>query len=208
MGFLVQIISIAADSILWGLIIAITLCIIAYFLIKSWYSTNCSPKSTKSIRICLWGILVIVLSFQSILMIGAMKIRSFNRDIKDNVNTIVCSYCSTYNISPDSPVDINRVTEFIDEEYPSASSYISPDMLSAKSTMAAFISISDYAESTLSSFIMRRLLWFIGIFIPAVFLLSRFYSNGSSATRPYSGSRAKSYDDYSSSRSASRYYDD
>ncbi len=208
MGFLVQIISYAADSILWGLIIAITLCVLAYFFIKSWYSTNYYPKGNKLVRGCLWGVLAIVLSFQSILLIGAMKVRSFNRDIKDNVTTIVSSYCSTHNVTSDSPVDINLFTEFIEEEYPTVSGYITPDMLSSKSTMAAFTSISDYAESSLSAFIMRRLWWFIGIFIPAVFLLSRFYSNGSTATRSYSGSRAKSYDDYSSSRSYSRHYDD
>lgn len=152
MGALMNIFYHSLGSILVGVVLTIIGIILMYVLIRLWWR-----NSTFSIASIVVGIILFFfLSFQSILLCGAITIKSYCDDVEFYVNELVQNIPSTQAfLTEDSQV----ILDHISEEWPLVGYYVGMADFHGHTSDTIAEAMSDELRSYMNWFIFRRICW-------------------------------------------------
>lgn len=139
-------------SMLVGVVLTIIGIILMYVLIRLWWC-----NSTFSIASIVVGIILFFfLSFQSILLCGAITIKSYCDDVEFYVNKLVQNIPSTQAFSTE---DSLVILDHISEEWPLVGYYVNMADFQGHTSDTIAEAMSDELRSYMNWFIFRRICW-------------------------------------------------
>jgi amino acid transporter len=165
-----SILQFAASSIFWGILMAVAMVGLFIFIVRGWWKDALFTVWTYVTGV----VLAILLAFQCILMVGALKIKSSCDEYEQMLTEIVDSRYRPGEIVP-KEASIEMFGEIMDE-YPlirnylgaiygasiEGSGYIWGEGYAARDLPHGLI---DYLRELLNAFIWRRVLWALGFAI-------------------------------------------
>lgn len=152
MGALMNIFYHSLGSMLVGVVLTIIGIILMYVLIRLWWRN--STFSIASIAVGI--ILFFFLSFQSILLCGAITIKSCCDDVEFYVNKLVQDIPSTQAFSTE---DSQVILDHISEEWPLVGYYVNMADFQGHTSDTIAEAMSDELRSYMNWFIFRRICW-------------------------------------------------
>lgn len=147
------------NSLIWGVLIAISCMALFVFLIKGWYKDVIFSPISYLIGLFLF----LLLSFQCILIIGSLKIIDMTDEYEKQITTIVESA-----YSKSEEVSLSQASEIIDsiiEDYPILQYYIGGGEFSGYTARELPHAIAQELQSYMRWYIFRRILWCLGFVI-------------------------------------------
>ena len=153
---LFEILRYSFSSIIWGILIAVICMGLFVFLIKGWYK----DATFTPISYVVGVILLVLLSFQCVLVVGSLKIIDMSDVYEERISTIVNSV-----YSPSKEVSLSQASEVIDkiiEEYPILHYYIGGGDFSGFTAKELPHAIAQELQSFMRWYIFRRILWCLG----------------------------------------------
>ena len=152
MGALTNIFYLSLGSLLVGVVLTIVGIIAMYMLIRLWWR-----NSTFSIASILVGVvLFFFLSFQSILLCGAITIKSYCDDVEHYVNVLVQNVSSMHSFSTE---DSQLILDQISKEWPLVGYYVNMADFQGHTSDTIAQAMSDELRSYMNWFIFRRICW-------------------------------------------------
>lgn len=193
MGALFQIVTYSLGNLFLGIILTILGVVCMFFLIQSWRS-NCTYTPLSYIT---GGILFLFLSFQAVLLCGAVTIKSYTDDVEYAINEWVADVPSDVQFDQDAS---QNVLERITQEWPLVGYFVGSADFTGHTSDSIAPAMAEELRSFMNYFILRRIGWsLLFIICGAVIVIKsmervsrRSYS--SSRTR-MGGGRRKRYDD-------------
>lgn len=152
MGALMNIFYHSLGSMLVGVVLTIIGIILMYVLIRLWWRN--STFSIASIAVGI--ILFFFLSFQSILLCGAITIKSYCDDVEFYVNELVQNIPNTQAFSTE---DSQVILDHISEEWPLVGYYVNMADFHGHTSDTIAEAMSDELRSYMNWFIFRRICW-------------------------------------------------
>lgn len=152
MGALMNIFYHSLGSMLVGVVLTIIGIILMYVLIRLWWRN--STFSIASIAVGI--ILFFFLSFQSILLCGAITIKSYCDDVEFYVNKLVQDIPNTQAFSTE---DSQVILDHISEEWPLVGYYVNMADFQGHTSDTIAEAMSDELRSYMNWFIFRRICW-------------------------------------------------
>lgn len=172
MGMLKMVIE-GASSIGWGIVIAIVVTAIVYLIIYSMYGKD---KRFTPISFIVAPILVALLTYQCSLLVGAVKIKNQCDDIAVTIDALVPpqTNVSQWLSDDDTRNTIKEAVSFI----PVANHFIDIDAIAAVDEGDSLgNAMMSKANSNLNWYIVRRLLWCLGLVVIGAVLVIKLLSN-------------------------------
>ena len=153
---LFDILSYSVGSLIWGILISIACMALFVFLIKGWYK----DATFSPVSFVVGVVLFILLCFQSILIVGSLKIINLSDSIENQVTSIVETI-----YTPSEEVPENKASEIIDtiiEDSPILQYYIGGGQFSGYKASELPHAIVQELQSYMRWYIVRRVLWCLG----------------------------------------------
>lgn len=193
MGALFQIIAYSLGNLFLGVILTIVGVALMFVLIQSWRS-NCTYTPLSYIT---GGILFLFLSFQAVLLYGAVTIKSYSDDVEHAINGWVANVPSDVQFDQEAS---QNVLERITEEWPLVGYFVGGADFTGHTSESLGPAMAEELRSFMNYFILRRIGWsLLFIICGAVIVIKsmervsrRSYS---SSRGRMAGSRRKRYDD-------------
>ena len=162
------------SSVIWGILIAVACMALFVFLIKGWYK----DATFSPVSYLIGGVLFLFLSFQCILIVGAIKIIDTTDYYETEISRIVDS---AYDAADEVTIGLaDDIIQVIVERYPLLQYYISGGDFSGFTAKELPHAMADKLRSFMRWNISRRLLWCFGFVIfgavCVIKSLSRSYS--------------------------------
>ncbi len=152
MGALFNILIHSLGSIFLGVFIAVAGVALMFFIIHSWWrNSNFTPLS-----FLVAFILFCLLSFQAILICGAMTIKAYSDDVKHTINEMVNQVPSDMQLSSE---DAQVILDQINNEFPIVGYYVNRVESWGNTPTTIAKSLADALHQYLNWFILRRLGW-------------------------------------------------
>lgn len=176
-----------------GVILTIVGVALMFVLIQSWRS-NCTYTPLSYIT---GGILFLFLSFQAVLLCGAVTIKSYTDDVEHAINGWVANVPSDVQFDQEAS---QNVLERITEEWPLVGYFVGGADFTGHTSESLGPAMAEELRSFMNYFILRRIGWsLLFIICGAVIVIKsmervsrRSYS---SSRGRMAGSRRKRYDD-------------
>lgn len=172
MGALFNIMFHSAGSMLLGILITIAGVSLMFFLVKSWRRDGGFTPQSLIVDI----ILFFLLSFQTILLCGAVTIKSYCDDVELTVNNMVSD------IQPDtlfSQQDSQRILEQISREWPLVGYYVNLADFHGHTPATIGKAMADELRSYMNWFILRRVCWCLLFVVAGTFAVVKTMGKGS-----------------------------
>lgn len=155
----------AFGSMLLGVFITIIGVGLLFYLVKSFY-----PKYTfTSITYIVGVILFILLSYHSILICGAFKIKGMADDIGESINYFVEDYYIPGQEITD--VEAQQIAEHLMEEYPLFACYVGGATSYGNTTSTIAQSLADECHEFMNIFILKHLGWCVAFIAIGTFVV-------------------------------------
>lgn len=156
---LFEILRYSFSSVIWGILIAVACMALFVFLIKGWYK----DATFSPVSYAIGTILFLLLSFQSILIVGSLKIISMTDEYEQRISSIVEEAYSP-SVMLSGPETSNVIGNII-EEFPILNYYIDGGEFSGYTAKELPHVIADELRSFMRWYIFRRILWCLGFVI-------------------------------------------
>ncbi len=156
---LFEILRYSFSSVIWGILIAVACMALFVFLIKGWYK----DATFSPVSYAIGTILFLLLSFQSILVVGSLKIISMTDEYEQRISSIVEEAYSPSVVV--SMSDASNVIDNIIEEFPILNYYIDGGEFSGYTAKELPHAIAYELRSFMRWYIFRRILWCFGFVI-------------------------------------------
>lgn len=164
MGALTNIMFHSAGSMFLGIFITLAGVGLMFFLIKSWRRNG----AFTPLSFIVGGVLFFFLAFQSILLCGAVTIKSYSDDVEARINEIVSG-------APEGTVftreDSQRILETISDEWPLVGYYIGGADFRGHTPYDIAEAMTGELRSYMNWFILRRLGWCLLFVIVGTFIV-------------------------------------
>lgn len=193
MGALFNIINHSIGNLFLGVFITILGVALMFFLIKSWFN----HKTFTTLSFIIGAILFVFLSFQSILLCGAITIKTYTDEVEKNISEWV------KNIPPSKEFDKEDsqiIMNGIMEEWPLVGYFVDTADFTGHTSLNIAPSMADAIREYMNWFILRRVLWSLFFTITGAVIVIKSMEGNSSRRRRSSYSS-------SSSRGRRRPYD-
>lgn len=193
MGALFNIINYSIGNLFLGVFITILGVALMFFLIKSWFN----HKTFTTLSFIIGAILFVFLSFQSILLCGAVTIKTYTDEVEKNISEWV------KNIPPSKEFDKEDsqiIMNGIMEEWPLVGYFVDTADFTGHTSLNIAPSMADAIREYMNWFILRRVLWSLFFTITGAVIVIKSMEGNSSRRRRSSYSS-------SSSRGRRRPYD-
>ena len=155
---LLDILRYSFSSIIWGVLIAVVSMTLFVLLIKGWYKdAEFSPVSYL-----VGAVLFLFLSFQSVLIVGSLKIISMADEYEQHLVTLMDAYLPEEMVSQAQASD---VIDSIISEFPILDYYISGGEFSGFTAKELPSAIAQELRSFMRWYIFRRILWCLGFVV-------------------------------------------
>lgn len=155
-----------------GILITIAGVSLMFFLVKSWRRDGGFTPQSLIVDI----ILFFLLSFQTILLCGAVTIKSYCDDVELTVNNMVSD------IQPDtlfSQQDSQRILEQISREWPLVGYYVNLADFHGHTPATIGKAMADELRSYMNWFILRRVCWCLLFVVAGTFAVVKTMGKGS-----------------------------
>ncbi len=177
------------SSAIWGVLIAIICMALFVFLIKGWYK----DATFTPISYVVGGILLLLLSFQCVLIVGSLKIIDMSDVYEERISIVVDGA-----YSPSDEISLSQASDVIEkiiDEYPILHYHIGGGDFMGFTAKELPHAIAQELRSFMRWYIFRRILWCIGFVIVGAICVVRSMSR----QKKYVSSnlrRSVSYDDF------------
>lgn len=152
MGALMNILLHSMGSLVLGVILTIAGIILMYVLIRLWWK-NCTFTIASILTGC---ILFFFLSFQSILLCGAITIKSYTNDVNRYIHSLVSNISDNKHFSTEeSQLVLNRISE----EWPLVGYYVNQADFEGHTPESIADAMSEELRNYMNWFIARRIGW-------------------------------------------------
>lgn len=194
MGALFQIVAYSIGNLFLGILLTVVGVILLFVLIQSWYRNS----TFTPVSYIVGGILFLFLSFQSILLCGAVTIKSYSEDVEGAINSWVAEVPSDI---PFNQEDSQHVLEQITEEWPLVGYFVGGADFTGHTSVTIAQAMAEELRSFMNYFILRRVGWSLLFIVCGVVIViksmervsrRRYSSRRSMAT---GSSRRRRYDD-------------
>lgn len=194
MGALFQIVAYSIGNLFLGILLTVIGVILLFVLIQSWYRNS----TFTPVSYIVGGILFLFLSFQSILLCGAVTIKSYSEDVECAINSWVAEVPSDI---PFNQEDSQHVLEQITEEWPLVGYFVGGADFTGHTSVTIAQAMAEELRSFMNYFILRRVGWSLLFIVCGVVIViksmervsrRRYSSTRSMAT---GSSRRRRYDD-------------
>ena len=194
MGALFQIVAYSIGNLFLGILLTVVGVILLFVLIQSWYRNS----TFTPVSYIVGGILFLFLSFQSILLCGAVTIKSYSEDVEGAINSWVAEVPSDI---PFNQEDSQHVLEQITEEWPLVGYFVGGADFTGHTSVTIAQAMAEELRSFMNYFILRRVGWSLLFIVCGVVIViksmervsrRRYSSTRSMAT---GSSRRRRYDD-------------
>lgn len=159
MGALFNILSYSISSLFFGVIIAVLIVVLMLVGVSSWHS----DKTLTPLSFVIVGLLGFFLIYQSVLLLGAIKMKSYCTDIEETVCSVI----------PDgtrlSEGDGARISGYIGEQWPMLGRYVESIGVSGGTPAEMAHSVADELRSRMNRFIVRRVMWSLPAILVGLF---------------------------------------
>ena len=202
MGALFNIISYSIGNLFLGVLLTAVGVALMFFIIRSWFS----QRTFTVISYVVGAVLFLFLSFQAILLCGAVTIRSYSTDVETAINGWVRDVPEYVEFDEDDSQDI---LELIQDEWPLVGYFIGGADFTGHTPLNIASAMAGELRAYMTRFIWRRVGWSVLFVVVASFVViktmeqtgrssrrtssSRAVGTGSSRRR---GARPKRYDDF------------
>ena len=181
MWFLLNIIYYSISNLFLGVILTILGVALLYFLIGSWYR-NCQFSLVSFI---VGAILFLFLSFQSILLCGAVTIKSYTDDVEVAINNMVSRMPDSLTLNQE---DSQAILDNVVQEWPLVGQFV--DLADFRGHTPVSIAHAMCAElhSVMNYYILRRVLWsLLFIIVSAIVVIRTMEKSFSRSSSRYYG---------------------
>lgn len=201
MGALFNIISYSIGNLFLGVLLTAVGVALMFFIIRSWFSN----RAFTPISYVVGAILFLFLSFQAILLCGAVTIRSYSTDVEEAINGWVRDVPEYVTFDEENS---QAILESIQAEWPLVGYFIGGADFTGHTPLNIASAMADELRAYMARFIWRRVGWSVLFVVVAAFVViqtmeqtgrarrtasSRARSTGGSRRR---GARPKRYDDF------------
>lgn len=184
-------------NLFWGVLLTVIGIVLLFYIIKSWRRDS----TFTPISFCVGVFLFFFLAFQSVLLCGAVTIKSCADDIHGFIENIVCNIPSERVFTTE---DSQEILNEIGEEYPIVGYYLNLADFQGHTPLDIADSMVTEMNSYMNWFILRRVGWScLFILIGVVVILKTLDTFGHSSHRTNS-IRGRGH----SRTSRTRFYDD
>lgn len=149
MGALFQIVAYSIGNLFLGILLTVVGVILLFVLIQSWYRNS----TFTPVSYIVGGILFLFLSFQSILLCGAVTIKSYSEDVEGAINSWVAEVPSDI---PFNQEDSQHVLEQITEEWPLVGYFVGGADFTGHTSVTIAQAMAEELRSFMNYFILRR----------------------------------------------------
>lgn len=199
MGVLFNIISFSLGNLFLGILLTLIGIALMFFIIKSWFSNS----TFTPISYITGVILLIFLSYQAVLLCGAVTIKTYCNDVEIAINNWVKSIPSDIPFDKESS---QQILKQIREDWPLVSYFLGGADFTGHTSADIAQSMAKEIHSYMNGFILRRIGWSLLFVILGAFIVIKTMEQ----TRRRQHNRSEHYSGSNSRRSSSRRrrYDD
>jgi hypothetical protein len=189
MGMLFDIFIYSFGNIPLGIFITIVGVGLMFFIIKSWFAN----RTFSLISLFIGMILFFFLSFQSILLCGAVTIRSYCPEVETAINTWEKNTPSNVELTPE---DSQKILEQIQGEWPIVSRYISGADFRGYNSRNIGHAMASELRSHMNWYILRRTGWCLFfVILGAAIVIRSMENNGARNSHSRSRTTRRIYED-------------
>lgn len=152
MGALINILMYSMGSLLLGVLLTIIGIVLMFMLIRSWWRNSTFTLMSFVVGV----ILFFFLSFQAVLLCGAVTIKSYCGDVEKTINDLVS------NVPQDIPFSTENSQQILDrisEEWPLVGYYVNMADFQGHTSATIGAAMADELRSYMNRFIWRRVAW-------------------------------------------------
>lgn len=152
MGALFNIMAYSMGSMLLGVVLTLVGVILMFLLIKGWWRDS----TFTPVSFCVGAVLFVLLAFQSVLICGAVTIKSYSDDAEAAINAMVAG------IPQDMPLttaDSQKILDHLSREWPLVGYYVGEADFRNHTPATIARSMIDELRSCMNYFILRRVGW-------------------------------------------------
>lgn len=177
MGALANILMYSIGSMLLGILFTILGIVLMFVLIRLWWKNSTfTPMS-----FLVGGILFFFLAFQSILLCGAVTIKSYCDDVEQAINVMVSQIPDNVELTQE---DSQAILDEVSKEWPLVGYYVNMADFRGHTSANIAEAMADELNSFMNRFIWRRVGWsLLFIVIGAVIVIKTISINRSSTRR-------------------------
>lgn len=177
MGGLYNILCCSLGSLFLGVFITLIGIILMFLLIKGWWK-DCTFTPISFIT---GIILFFFLSFQAILICGAVTIKSYSDDLRNYTNGLVKDMPSDMTLTQQ---DSQNIIEKWSEDFPLVGYYVDFAAFDGHTPSDIAQAMVDELNSFMNWFIIRRVAWSLFfIIVGAIIVIKSMYRSGDSSSR-------------------------
>lgn len=151
-------------SLFLGVFITLIGLILMYLLIKGWWKDS----RFTPISFITGVVLFVFLSFQAVLICGAVTIKSYSNDLIEETNDMVKDIPSDLSLTKE---DSQRILNEWSDEFPLVAHYVDTADFSGHTPSDIAQSMVDELNSYMNWFIVRRLAWSLFFIIVGAFIV-------------------------------------
>lgn len=192
MGALYTIISYSFGNLFLGILLTIVGVGLMFFLIRSWFSNS----SFTPFSYIMGFVLFLFLSFQAVLLCGAVTIKSYCDEVEVVINEWVRNLPDEVQFDKESS---QQVLEQIQQEWPLVGYFVGGADFTGHTPADIARAMTDELHSFMNGFILRRIGWSLLFVVVGAFIVIKTMEH----TR-----RQRNRGGYASARSRRRRYDD
>ena len=152
MGVLFTIIFHSIGNLFWGILLTLLGIFLLYFLIRSWFV----HRTFTPLSFIVGGILFLFLAFQSVLLCGAITIKSYSEDVKRAIDVWVQDIPESVQFTQQ---DSQVILDNISEEWPLVGYFVNMADFSGPTSANIAEAMTDELCSYMNWFIFRRVAW-------------------------------------------------
>ena len=205
MGVFIDILLYSIGNLFLGVFLTILGVALMFVLIQSWYKNSQFSVASYVAGACLF----VLLSFQSVLLCGAVTVKSYTDDIEVLINDWVSDIPESMEFSRE---DSQHILEDMVDAYPLIGQFVDTADFTGHTPSNIAVSMMSELRSCMNYYMLRRILWGLVFVVISAFLVIKTMDTAGGYGRRGSGgsSRSGHSRNYSSSRHSSgrRRYDD
>lgn len=192
MGALYTIVSYSLGNLFLGILLTLVGVGLMFFLIRSWFSNS----SFTPFSYIVGFVLFLFLSFQAVLLCGAVTIKSYCDEVEVAINEWVRNLPDDVQFDKESS---QQVLEQIQQEWPLVGYFVGGADFTGHTPVDIARAMTDELHSFMNGFILRRIGWSLLFVVVGAFIVIKTMEH----TR-----RQRNRGGYASARSRRRRYDD
>lgn len=181
MGALFTIIEYSISNLFIGVFLTLIGLFLMYFIIGSWFKN----KSFTVLSFIVGGILFFLLSFQSVLLCGAVTIKTYSEDVEAYINSAVSNISTDYTFDEENS---QKLLELITEEKPLVGYFVGGADFTGHTPDSIAEAFVDELRSFMNKFILRRVAWSLAFVILGAVIVINSMEGGSGRSRTSSRS--------------------